>query len=144
MLNPNANWSTGGVTQPWQDIFDLLGYKVTLRKKVGGGQLDEDSVEARLIREFLADLEHQCVPDMAEAGEGNLSPAVPGTQLKLNPQVFAGFRPSYRCLAWYLAQKGYAARPDLLGEDQPEAVARQHEAEAAWLTEASGSVTLPH
>lgn len=74
MLNPNAEWSTGEITKPWQDLFDLLGYRVTLRKKVGGGQLDENSVEARLIKEFLADLENQGAPDMAEAGEGDLSP----------------------------------------------------------------------
>ena len=66
----------------------------------------------------------------------SLVPAVPGTQLNINPEELAIYRPSYRCLAWYLNQKGYQVEADLLGDDQPEAAARQYEAEAAWLAEA--------
>ncbi|UWX64232.1 hypothetical protein [Deinococcus rubellus] len=57
MLNPNSNWSMGNIAKTWQELFDFLGYRLTLRKKAGGGKLDEDSVEARLIKEFLAGLE---------------------------------------------------------------------------------------
>lgn len=48
---------------------------------------------------------------------------------------FAGYRPSYRCLAWYLGQRGLQLRPHLLGDDQPEAVARQYQSDTAWLNE---------
>ncbi len=65
-----------------------------------------------------------------------LIPAVPGTRLELDPQEFAGYRSSYRCLAWYLNQKGYHVGADLLGDDRPEGAAHQYEAEAAWLAEA--------
>ena len=67
----------------------------------------------------------------------SLVPAVPGTQLVVNPQEVASYRPAYCCLAWYLNQKGYHVGDDLLGDDQPEAVARQYEAESAWLMSAS-------
>lgn len=63
-----------------------------------------------------------------------LFPAVPGTRLDLDPQEFAGFRQSYRCLAWYQSRLGIDLRSDLLGDDRPEDVARQYE--AAWLADA--------
>lgn len=64
-----------------------------------------------------------------------LTPSVPGTQLDIDPQEFADYRSSYRCLAWYQGRLGIDLRSDLLGDDRPEAVARQYEAEAAWLAE---------
>ena len=64
-----------------------------------------------------------------------LIPSVPGTRLDVDPQELAGYRPSYRCLAWYQSRLGFHVRSDLLGDDQPEAVARQYEAEATWLTD---------
>jgi len=57
-----------------------------------------------------------------------LTPSVPGTTLALDPAVFATYRPSYRCLAWYLRQTGTDVRSDLLGDEQPEAVARHYRA----------------
>ena len=63
-----------------------------------------------------------------------LAPAIPGTQLGVDPADFAGFRPSYRCLAWYQRGLGLELRADLLGDDQPEEVARQYAAETAWLS----------
>lgn len=63
-----------------------------------------------------------------------LTPSVPGTQLTIDPAEFAAFRPSYRCLAWRESRLGRPLRSDLLGDDQPEPVARQYEAEAAWLS----------
>ncbi len=65
----------------------------------------------------------------------SLYPAIPGTRLDIDSEELATYRPSYRCLAWYLSQKGYRIGADLLGDDQPEAAARQYEAGAAWLAE---------
>jgi SnoaL-like domain len=62
-----------------------------------------------------------------------LTPALPGTRLGIDPTELLGFRPSYRCLAWYLNRKGYHVGPDLLGDDQPEPVQRQYQAEMTWL-----------
>jgi hypothetical protein len=64
-----------------------------------------------------------------------LLPSVPGTRLEVDPAEFAGYRPSYRCLAWYLGQRGLQLPPDLPGDDQPDAVARQYQADTAWLNE---------
>ncbi|AWB92417.1 nuclear transport factor 2 family protein [Aeromicrobium chenweiae] len=71
----------------------------------------------------------------------SLTPAVPGTTLDLDPALFAAHRPSYRCLAWYLERTGSTISADLLGDDRPEDVARQYEAEAAWLHQTSLSPT---
>jgi SnoaL-like domain len=62
-----------------------------------------------------------------------LTPSVPGTQLSIDPAEFTVFRPSYRCLAWRESRLGRPLRSDLLGDDQPEPVARQYETEVAWL-----------
>lgn len=50
---------------------------------------------------------------------------MPGTSLDLDVQELIGYRVSYRCLAWILSRRGLPPRPDLLGDDQPEAVVRQ-------------------
>lgn len=62
-----------------------------------------------------------------------ITAAVPGTTLQLDPAAFAALRPSYRCLAWYLRETGDDVRPDLLCDDDPDAVARHYQAERAWL-----------
>lgn len=62
-----------------------------------------------------------------------LTPTVPGTTLDLDPEVFARYRPSYRCLAWHLGQDGTEVAPDLLGADRPAAVAELYATERAWL-----------
>lgn len=62
-----------------------------------------------------------------------LNASVPGTRLDVDPRELAKYRPSYRCLAWYQTGLGLQVRDDLLGDDQPEAVARQYEAEEAWV-----------
>lgn len=64
-----------------------------------------------------------------------LTPALPGTTLPLHPQELAGFRSSYRCLAWYLRREGYDIGPDHLGDDRPDGVRRQYQADMTWLHE---------
>jgi len=62
-----------------------------------------------------------------------LTTALPATRLAIDPTELTDYRPSYRCLAWYLNRKGYHVGPDLLGDDQPEPVQRQYQAEMTWL-----------
>ena len=63
----------------------------------------------------------------------SLYPAIPGTHLDIDPKELTPYRQSYRCLAWYLNQKGYHIEADQLGDDQPEAVTREYQEIAAWL-----------
>jgi hypothetical protein len=62
-----------------------------------------------------------------------LIPSVPGTKLAIESAELRRYRPSYRCLAWYFARRGTPLADDLLGDDQPEQVARHYIAERAWL-----------
>ena len=64
-----------------------------------------------------------------------LIPSLPGTRLVIDQQELTTYRPSYGFLAWYQRRLGFHLRADLLGDDQPEAVAHQYEAEATWLVE---------
>lgn len=59
-----------------------------------------------------------------------LDPVLPDTHLAVDA---AGYRPSYRFLAWYLNRKGYTVGDHQLGDDQPDAVAEQYRAEHTWL-----------
>jgi hypothetical protein len=63
----------------------------------------------------------------------SILPALPGAQATIDPLDLAAYRPSYRCLAWYLNRRGYAIGSDHLGDDRPAAVALQYRAEQAWL-----------
>ncbi|POX47962.1 nuclear transport factor 2 family protein [Streptomyces sp. Ru72] len=62
-----------------------------------------------------------------------LVPVLPSTRLAVDAAELAGYRPSYRFLAWYLNRKGYTVGDHHLGDDQPEAVAEQYRAEHTWL-----------
>jgi SnoaL-like domain len=62
-----------------------------------------------------------------------LVPSVSGTELVIDPVELSGYRPSYRCLAWYFAQRGTPLRDDLLGDDRPEPVALHYASERSWL-----------
>lgn len=61
-----------------------------------------------------------------------LAPSVPGSCLDVRPEEFTD-RAAYRCLAWYLRRNSNTVGNDLLGDDRPDDVARQYEAERAWL-----------
>jgi len=65
----------------------------------------------------------------------SLYPAIPGTRLEIDTKELGQYRQSYRCLAWYLNQKGYHIGADLLGDDRPEAAARQYQDDSTWLVE---------
>ncbi len=69
----------------------------------------------------------------------SLTPCIPGTTLDIDPAEFARYRPSYRCLAWYLTSTGWPVASTLLGGDKPEAVASHYQAENIWLTNAPAS-----
>jgi SnoaL-like domain len=51
-----------------------------------------------------------------------LTPAIPGRSITIDMDELGSFRPSYRMLSYYLASQGYAADPNLPGEDRPELV----------------------
>ena len=65
-----------------------------------------------------------------------LTSVLPGDPLPVTAAELDGRRPSYRYLAWYQAHLGLTLRDDLLGDDQPDAVARQYDAEHKWLANA--------
>ena len=62
-----------------------------------------------------------------------LTAAIPGQTLSIDPAEVAGLRPSYRNLAWCLIKTGYEVDPDLPGEDRPETVQKIMDEVHAWL-----------
>jgi hypothetical protein len=51
-----------------------------------------------------------------------LTPAIPGCSISIDPKELESFRLSYRLLSYVLSRHGYTIAADLPGEDQPEAV----------------------
>jgi hypothetical protein len=51
-----------------------------------------------------------------------LTAAIPGTSVAIDPKEVHGFRASYRMLCYYLASQGYDIDSNLAGEDRPDLV----------------------
>ncbi len=61
-----------------------------------------------------------------------LTPAVPGTVLKLDPEVLSRFRPTYRFIGYHLHTLGYSIPADLYGDDQPEQASALYRSLFEW------------
>lgn len=71
---------------------------------------------------------------MSAINEGDtLEPAVPGTDLGVDPGALAALRRSYRFLAYTRSLDGIAVSQDLLGVDRPDEVNAIYAAVAEWL-----------
>jgi hypothetical protein len=51
-----------------------------------------------------------------------LTPAVPGRSISIDPKDLQSFRPTYRLLSYVLTRQGYKVDGELAGEDRPESV----------------------
>jgi len=51
-----------------------------------------------------------------------LTPAIPGNSIFIDPSELQAFRPTYRLLSYVLNKRGYTIAADLPGEDQPDTV----------------------
>jgi hypothetical protein len=106
---------------------------IEFRITIGDTEADLTSYARSQYRAQLADGSWRIARITTIYERDTLMPSLPGTRLDIDAQDLADYRPSHRCLAWYLSRRGLKLRPDLPGDDQPEAVARQYEAEAASL-----------
>jgi hypothetical protein len=71
---------------------------------------------------------------LSAINEGDtLEPAVPGTDLGVDPAAVAGLRHSYRFLAYTRSLDGTAVSQDLLGVDRPDEVNAVYASVADWL-----------
>ena len=71
---------------------------------------------------------------MSAVNEGDtLEPAVPGTDLGVDPAALAGLRRSYRFLAYTRSLDGTAVSQDLPGVDRPDEVSAVYASVAEWL-----------
>jgi len=62
-------------------------------------------------------------------------PVNPGQIPRIDQQVFAALRRSYRSIAYSMTQSGFPVRDDLPGIDRPESVAALKAQEQKWLAE---------
>ena len=65
--------------------------------------------------------------------DDTLAPAVPGTDLHINPEDLKGLRHSYRFLAYARIKAGGKVRDDELGIDRPEAVEKVYQEFEEWI-----------
>jgi hypothetical protein len=61
-----------------------------------------------------------------------LTPAVPGQSITIDPDALKGFRPTYRLLTYYMSSQGYKVDPNLAGEDRPDLVAAMNNELYGW------------
>ena len=61
-----------------------------------------------------------------------LTPAILGTSVMIDPDKIKNFRPSYRNLCYCLNLTGYTPNPDLPGEDRPETAQKLMAEINAW------------
>jgi len=74
------------------------------------------------------------ISDLSTVNEGDtLNPAVPGSDLHVDPTALVGLRHSYRYLAYTRSLEGVTVSPDLHGNDRPDAVKALYEDAYAWL-----------
>ena len=72
--------------------------------------------------------------DMTSINEyDTLAPAIPGVDLKINPDDVKGLRESYRWLAYTRMNAGGEISQDLEGTDRPESVQKIYDAAYRWL-----------
>jgi hypothetical protein len=68
----------------------------------------------------------------------SLAPSIPGAPVRLDPDVLARARPSYRMLTCLLGAKGYSIADDLYGDDRPEPVRQLYRTLFGWLRSDTG------
>lgn len=74
------------------------------------------------------------IVDMTSINEyDTLAPAIPGVDLKINPEDVKGLRESYRWLAYTRILEGGQISQDLEGTDRPESVQKIYDDAESWL-----------
>ena len=63
----------------------------------------------------------------------SLTAVHPAVTLAVGPDDVAGYRASYRFLAYVLSRRGYTVADDLYGDDRPEETTRFYRETWAWL-----------
>ncbi len=61
-----------------------------------------------------------------------LTAAIPGQSIVIDPAALAGFRTSYRMLSYVLTLQGYRVNNELPGEDRPEQMAALYRELYGW------------
>lgn len=84
------------------------------------------------------------ISDLTAINEGDtLTPAVPGTDLRVDPDAVVQLRHSYRFLAYTRSLEGETVSPDLYGIDQPDVVASLYEDAFAWSAQQLDDTEVP-
>ncbi|WP_405771853.1 nuclear transport factor 2 family protein [Streptomyces sp. NBC_00080] len=63
----------------------------------------------------------------------SLTPAVPGTEIRLDTNEVRKYRTPYRFLTYVLQHRGYGIADDLYGDDRPDEVAQLYRDARGWL-----------
>jgi hypothetical protein len=61
-----------------------------------------------------------------------LTPAIPGHSIAIDPAELQAFRPAYRLLSYVLSKQGYAVDSELAGDDRPDSVRALMHGIFAW------------
>lgn len=130
--------ATHFMSAPIVDVVDdralaEVGAAIHLRGDLGGTAVDVTS-HTRLLYRAERRSERWVLVSLDPVYEyDNLEPSLPGAQPRLDEEVLAQARPSYRMLACLLGASGYTIADDLYGDDRPEPVRQLYRTLFAWL-----------
>lgn len=74
----------------------------------------------------------------------SVTPAIPGQIVPINPDALKQYRPSYRCLSYFLSYKGHSVNQDLPGDDRPDQVKAKYDDAFIWLGKGDTAKTNGH
>ncbi|MFL4497294.1 nuclear transport factor 2 family protein [Streptomyces sp. VTCC 41912] len=110
-----------------------IGAAIHLRSELHGVEVDLTS-HARLLYRAERRAGRWLTTSLDPVYEyDSLAPSIPGTPVRLEADVLARARPSYRMLTCLLGAKDYTIADDLYGDDRPEPVRQLYRRLFDWL-----------
>ncbi|MEE6264045.1 MULTISPECIES: nuclear transport factor 2 family protein [Streptomyces] len=110
-----------------------IGAAIHLRSELHGVEVDLTS-HARLLYRAERRAGRWLITSLDPVYEyDSLAPSIPGTPVRLEADVLARARPSYRMLTCLLGAKDYTIADDLYGDDRPEPVRQLYRRLFDWL-----------
>ena len=128
-INSSLTWLNG------DRAVTIMNATILMRREVEGVLCELSSDTQLLFSTQKIDGQWYIVRFESIYGQDRLIPVLPDATLSMDRNVLSGFRQSYACMSYSMAQSGGAANQELAGRDRPETVEKIYADLAKWLEE---------